>query len=187
MVNIRAIGSKFTKSEAKELLDDAKQLIDKKVLGDKFKREDLINKKEIKKKVKVDGEERETINGELVTTVKTKTKVPKPDERADQIIFNVKAGGKITPKMLADFNIDKMNSKDDILKFIEEVSKKYAKDIDVRKRGVQSQEDTKALSKLLQKDQTKLTNTLLNLKKGETLNAEYVLATRELVEAAFAK
>ena len=58
MVNIRAIGSKFTKSEAKELLNDAKSLIDKKVLGEKFKREDLINKKEIKKKVKVDGEER---------------------------------------------------------------------------------------------------------------------------------
>jgi len=187
MVNPRAIGQKFTKSEAKELLDSSKKLIDEKILGDKFKREDLIKKKEIKKKVKVDGEERETINGELVTTVKTKTKVPKPDERADQIIFNVKAGGKITPKMLADFNIDKMNSKDDILKFIEEVSKKYAKDIDVRKRGVQTQEQTKALSKLLQKDQTKLTNSLLNLKKGETLNAEYILATRELVEAAYAK
>ena len=76
MVNIRAIGQKFTKSEAKELLDDAKKLIDDKVLGENFKRESLIKKKEIKKKVKVDGEERETINGELVTTVKTKTKVP---------------------------------------------------------------------------------------------------------------
>ena len=121
MVNIRAIGQKFTKSEAKELLDDAKKLIDDKVLGENFKRESLIKKKEIKKKVKVDGEERETINGELVTTVKTKTKVPKPDEKADEIIFAVKAGGKITPKMLADFNINKMNSKDDIVKFIDEV------------------------------------------------------------------
>ena len=58
MVNIRAIGQKFTKSEAKELLDDAKKLIDDKVLGENFKREILIKKKEIKKKVKVDGEER---------------------------------------------------------------------------------------------------------------------------------
>ena len=100
MVNIRAIGQKFTKSEAKELLDDAKKLIDDKVLGENFKRESLIKKKEIKKKVKVDGEERETINGELVTTVRTKTKVPKPDEKADEIIFAVKAGGKITPRCL---------------------------------------------------------------------------------------
>ena len=187
MVNIRAIGKKFTQSEAKELLDDAKKLIDDKVLGENFKRESLIKKKEIKKKVKVDGEERETINGELVTTVKTKTKVPKPDEKADEIIFAVKAGSKITPKMLADFNINKMNSKDDIIKFIDEVSKKYAKDINVRKRGVQTNEETIALSKLLQKDQTKLSNTLLNLKKGETLNAEYILATRELVEASYRK
>ena len=89
--------------------------------------------------------------------------------------------------MLADFNINKMNSKDDILKFIDEVSEKYKKDITNRKRGVQSQEDTKKLAALLQKDQTKLSNTLLNLKKGETLNAEYILATRELVEASYAK
>ena len=50
--------------------------------------------------------------------------------------------------MLADFNINKMNSKDDIVKFIDEVSKKYAKDINVRKRGVQTNEETIALSKL---------------------------------------
>ena len=31
--------------------------------------------------------------------------------------------------MLADFNINKMNTKDDILKFIDEVSEKYKKDI----------------------------------------------------------
>ena len=67
--------------------------------------------------------------------------------------------------MLADFNIDKMNSKDDILKFIDEVSKKYAKDIDVRKRGFKAKKIQKLYLKLLQKDQTKLTNSLLNLKK----------------------
>ena len=61
-----------------------------------------------------------------------------------------------------------MNSKDDIVKF-DKVSKKYAKDINVRKRGVQTNEETIALSKLLQKDQTKLSNTLLNLKKVKHL------------------
>ena len=57
----------------------------------------------------------------------------------------------------------------------------------LQKRGVQTNEETIALSKLLQKAQTKLSNTLLNLKKGETLNAEYILATRELVEAGYRK
>ncbi len=190
MVNIRAIGQKFTTNETKELLEKSKEIIDKKILGDNFKREDLVNKKELKKKVKIKADEEqtaETINGELVATVKTKTKVPKPDAKSDEIIFAVKAGGKITPKMLADFNIDKMNSKDDIIKFIDEVSKKYKGEIFDRKRGTQSNDATIALSKLLQKDQTKLTNSLLNLKKGETLNAEYILATRELVEASYRK
>ena len=53
MVNIRAIGQKFTKSEAKELLDDAKKLIDDKVLGENFKRESLIKKKKLKRKLKL--------------------------------------------------------------------------------------------------------------------------------------
>jgi hypothetical protein len=188
MVNPRAIGSKFTKDEAKQLLDKSKQIIDDKILGENFKRSKLINKKEIKKDVTVDKKPEETINNELVTRIETKTKLPKVDaQKSDDILFAVKKGGKITPKMLDDFNIDKMNSKDDIVKFIDEVSKKYAKDIDVRKRGVQSNDETIALSKLLQKDQTKLTNTLLNLNKGETLNAEYILATRELVEASYRK
>jgi len=188
MVNIRTITSKMTKSESKDLLDKAQNIIDKNILGDNFKRDKLLKKDKKGTKVKIDGEDAgEIVDGELQATVKTKTKVPKPDEKTDQILFNVKAGGKITPKMLADFNINKMNTKDDILKFIEEVSEKYKKDIGNRKRNVQSQEDTKKLAALLQKDQTKLSNTLLNLKKGETLNAEYILATRELVEASYAK
>ena len=187
MANPRSILQKYTKSEANELFENTQKIIQEKVLGPKFKRENLVNEKKIKTPVKVDGQERETINGELVSTVKTKTKIPQPDERVDDIIFKVKAGGKITPKMLDDFNINKMSSKEEILKFIDEVSKKYAKDITARKRDVQSQEATKALAGLIQKDQRKLTNTLLNLKQGDTLNAEYILATRELVEASYAK
>ena len=179
---------KITKAESKDLLDKAQNIIDKDILGPNFKRDKLLKKDKKKDKVKIDGEEVGTIvDGELSATIKTKTKVPKPDAKTDQILFNVKAGGKITPKMLDDFNIEKFNSKDDILKFIDEISNKYKKDINVRKRGTQSQEATKNLAKLLQKDQTKLTNSLLNLKKGETLNAEYILATRELVEASYAK
>ena len=38
MVNPRAMAQSLQKTEAKELLDSAKQLIDNKVLGDKFKK-----------------------------------------------------------------------------------------------------------------------------------------------------
>ena len=56
MANIRTITSKFTKQETKELLDKTKQIIDDKVLGENFKRNKLINKKnEVKQDVKVDG------------------------------------------------------------------------------------------------------------------------------------
>ena len=188
MANLRTIIQKVTKEEGKDLLDKAQDIINKDILGPNFKKEKLLSRDKSKtKKVKVDGEERELIDGELTGVVKTKTKVPKVDEKPDQILFKVKAGGKITPKMLDDFNINKMNSKEDILKFISEVSEKYKKDIGNRKRGVQTQEQTKALAKLLQKDQQKLSNVLLNLEKGDTLNAEYILATRELVEASYAK
>ena len=45
MVNIREIGKKFTKNEAKELLEKSKQIIDDKVLGENFKRIDNLGKK----------------------------------------------------------------------------------------------------------------------------------------------
>jgi hypothetical protein len=146
MVNIRTITSNVSKSEAKELLDKAQKIIDTKIAGPntKIRRDKLLSKD--KTPVKVEGKDTAVIDKELTATAETKTKIPKPDAKADDIIFKVKAGGKITPKMLDDFNIDKMNSKDDIIKFIDEVSKKYAKDIGKRKRGKQTEEETKALA-----------------------------------------
>jgi len=186
MVNVRQIGKQFTKEEGKNLLDDAQKIIDEKILGPKFKRNKLLDTDK-KQKVTIDGQAEEVVDGQLTTKVKTKVDVPKPDERADQILYKIKAGGKITPQKLDDFNINKIQSKEDILKFIDEISESYKKDIGNRKRNVQTNEATKALADILQKDQTKLSATLLNLKKGDTLNAEYILATRELVEASMAK
>ena len=150
MVNIRTITSNVSKSEAKELLDKAQTIIDTKIKGPntKSRRDKLLSKD--KTPVKVDGEETAVIDKELTATVKTKIDAPKPDARADDIIFKVKAGGKITPKMLDDFNIDKISSKGDIVKFIDEVSKKYAKDIGKRK-GKQTEEETKALASIYKK------------------------------------
>tara|TARA_X000001382_G_scaffold21462_2_gene13052 strand:- start:656 stop:3451 length:2796 start_codon:yes stop_codon:yes gene_type:complete len=187
MANPRNIASKFTKDEGKQLLESAQKIIDEKVLGPNFKRSDLLKGDKVKKeKVTIDGKNYEAIDGELTATVKTKVKTPFPDEQADKVLFKVKTN-KITPKKLDDFNINNMQSKDDIIKFIDEVATAYKPSFNKRKRGVQTNEQTKALATVLQKDQTKLSATLLNLKKGETLNAEYILATRELVEASYAK
>ena len=101
MVNLRTITQKVTKEEAKDLLDKAQKIIKSDVLGDKFQGDKYLKKDKSQKstKVKIDGEEAGEIvkDGELQATIKTKTKVPKPDDKADQILFNVKAGGKITP------------------------------------------------------------------------------------------
>ena len=79
MVNLRTITQKVTKDEAKDLLDKAQDIINKDILGPNFKREKLLSTKDgKKKKVKIDGEERELIDGELNAVVKVKkTKVPK--------------------------------------------------------------------------------------------------------------
>ena len=78
MVNLRAIGSKFTKNEAKDLLDKAQKIIKSDVLGDKFQGDKLLKKDKSQKstKVKIDGEEAGEIvkDGELQATIKLKLK-----------------------------------------------------------------------------------------------------------------
>ena len=91
MVNLRTITSNVSKSEAKELLDKAQTIIDTKIKGPntKSRRDKLLSKD--KTPVKVDGENGAVIDKELTTTAKTKID-HKPDARADDIIFKVKAG-----------------------------------------------------------------------------------------------
>ena len=94
---------------------------------------------------------------------------------------------KINPSKLNDFNIAKIETRDDILKFIDEISKQFAKQIDKQKRSKISNEALKEMSTLLQLNPEKLGETLLSLKPGQTLNAETILAARELLVASLAK
>ena len=107
-------------------------------------------------------------------------------DEADDVLFKYNAT-KITPKILDDFNISKFKNKEDIAKFIELISKKYTKEIDRQKRGIQTEEQLKFLSTWLQKDPKKLQRTILSLRPGQTLNAEYMYAARELLAAGMAK
>ena len=81
---------------------------------------------------------------------------------------------------------DKLN-KEDIANFIELISKKYKGEIFTHKRGVQTEEQLKYLSTWLQKDPKQLQKTLLSLRPGQTLNAEYMYAARELLAAGMNK
>jgi len=185
--------SKIIKSDtAKEVVEKAGELIKKKELNPLKKAEDLIIKD--KKKIKVGKKEVNVAkDGETETVVNIekkdfKTKKPKQiDEvEAKDILLKYNAD-KLTPKILSDFNIKNMKSEKDILRFIELISKKYSKDIKSRTRGIQEHKQTKALADVIGKDPKHLTQTLLNLQPGQTLNAEYMLAARELLAAGMAR
>ena len=135
---------------------------------------------------KVDKEELAKKKIQIRKIAPTKKITATPLDEADDILFKYNAT-KITPKVLDDFNITKFKNKEDIVKFIEVISKKYAGDIDRQKRGVQTEEQLKFLSTWLQKDPKKLQRTLLSIKPGQTLNAEYMYAARELLAAGMAK
>ena len=135
---------------------------------------------------KVDKEDLAKKKVQVKKLTSTKKIVETGIDEADDILFRYNAT-KITPKVLDDFNISKFKNKEDIAKFIEVISKKYAGEFDRQKRGVQTEEQLKFLSTWLQKDPKQLQKTLLSLKPGQTLNAEYMYAARELLAAGMAK
>lgn len=134
-------------------------------------------------KIKVDTKEKDIIKDTSLAITKKDIKVKKPKiniDQADDALFQLK-NTKIPPKVLKDFNINKIKDKGDFLKLIEIASKSFK--VDRQKRAFQSNETTKRLATLLSENPEKLHQTLFNLKPGETLNAEYILAARELFVA----
>ena len=134
-------------------------------------------------KIKVDTKEKDIIEDTSLAITKKDIKVKKPKiniDQADDALFQLK-NTKIPPKVLKDFNINKIKDKGDFLKLIEIASKSFK--VDRRSRAYQSEATTKRLATLLSENPEKLHQTLFNLKPGETLNAEYILAARELFVA----
>lgn len=187
MVNIRAIGKKFTEAEGRQLLEDAEKIVSGKVPNKiKQDRNELLNTP--KTKVTVD-EKPVTVKEGTDTIVKVDTKIKKPtvdEETAKNFLFKTK-NTKLTPKQLSDFNIDNLNTKDAIVKYIEEVSQTFKKDISTRTGGVQTNDATRELADLLQTNPKKLTSQLLGVKKGQTLNAATILAARDVLVSAYNK
>ena len=192
MVSFAKVIKSIDKDEAKNIVEIAGNLIKGKDKVKLKKAEDLLTKE--KKKIKVGKEEvNVTKDGETESVVKLDkksfdAKKPKDITEADaQEVLLTYNSTKLTPKILSDFNINNMKSEKDIIKFIELISKKYSGDIKSRTRGIQEHSQTKKLADVIGGDPKRLVKTLLNLKTGDTLNAEYMLAARELLAAGMAK
>jgi len=175
MVNVRTIGKEFTK----ELLPKAQKIIDEKVKGPKLKK-----KKE--PETEADSIRNKELSVEQSLKEKNLKTPPKVSvDKAEKMLFT--KDNKIKPKKLIDFNINKFETRDDILKFIDEVSVQFKTSIDKQKRGVQTNEATREMAQLLQVNSKDLKESLLKIKPGQTLNAETILASRELLLAAMNK
>ena len=175
MVAIKTISKEFTK----ELLPDAQKFIDQKIKGPKLKK---------KKEPLTEGDS--VYNKELSVEQSLKEKNlknPKPVsvDKAEKMFFTKENA--IKPSKLIDFNISKIETRADILKFIDEISIQFKTSIDKQKRGTQSNEATKEMAQLLQVNSKDLKESLLKIKPGQTLNAETILAARELLLAAMNK
>jgi hypothetical protein len=175
MANLKTITKEFTK----ELLPDAQKIIDEKIKGPKLKK---------KKQPLTEGDSIRNQELSVEKSLKEKNlKEPKPVtvDKAEKMLFTKE--NKIKPSKLIDFNISKFETRDDILKFIDEVSVQMKTSIDKQKRGVQTNEATKEMAQLLQVNSKDLKESLLKIKPGQTLNAETILAARELLLAAMNK
>ena len=179
-------GQKVFKEEAKELIKKGQEFIK----GGKTRQAtELLEKKKLP--VSVGDKKTQVVEG-AETSIKVskkdfKVKKPKVSEdQADEALFLYK-GTAITPKILDDFNINKFSSKKDFIKFIDIISKQSKSAFDKQKRGVQTHSDTKRLATILQKNPESLQASLLSLKPGQTLNAQWIFAARELLESGMVK
>ena len=184
------------KTEADTLLEEAGKKIKSAETGDVklTPRKNLLKKEKKDKKVKIDGEELVVKQDEQTATqVKVenkKIKVKEKDKVADDVLEEISLqpkSKKIYEGILRDFNIDKIESAEDIKNLIQKISLKFKDDIEFRKRGTQKQETTKALATLLRKNENDLASKLLTLERGSTLNAETIFAARELLVASLNK
>lgn len=191
MGSVATVLQKFTKQEGKTLLEGGQKIIDaiqkgtlketkpaKNLLKVQDKKTAIIDKK---KKIDVLPKEQSatTIKKEDFKIKKPKVEDKIADDFLDERKWNV--DNRVKAKILRDFNIDKINTKQDVINLIEQISKTFAKDITKQKRGVQTHKVTKQLATLLGKNQKDLTASLLQLQPGSALNAETIFAARELL------
>ena len=179
---IQKIGSeKLTKEGVKKLLSEVDDLVvGKNTTKNPSK---LLQKKTDTVKVG-DNEIKVGPKGEATEVNVKNIKVKQPETTKESIeeFFSSFQSNTVPKNILKDFNINKINSNDDIYKIIDAISKANRKAIQEQKRGIRTQGTTKAAGTRLMKDDDFLVN-VLGVKAGQTLNAEQIYATRELLVA----
>ena len=155
-----SVAKVITSKGASEIVEKAGEIIKSKDKNKLKKAEALLTKE--KKKIKIDTKEVDVSKDGKTTTIvdvdKKAFKVKKTPEitdfEAQDLLLKYNAN-KLTPKVLSDFNIKNMKSEKDILNFIEIISKKYSKEIKIRKRDIQDHQQTKKLATQIQSQKLK--------------------------------
>ena len=150
------------KEEANILLEEAGKKIKEAETGDVklTPRKNLLKKEPKQKEIKIGEKTLIKDEDQLATQVKVenkKIKVKEKDKVADDVLEEISLqpkSKKIYEGILRDFNIDKIESAEDIKNLIQKISLKFKDDIEFRKRGTQKQETTKALATLLRKNES---------------------------------
>ena len=114
MVVKNIITSQYTKEGVKKLLSEVDDIVTK---GKKEKNPENLLKKKDEPEVSVDGKKIEV--GETKIGVKNfKGKIPEASKESVEEFLASFQSNNISKKILADFNIDKISSNEDIIKMI---------------------------------------------------------------------
>lgn len=141
--------------------------------------DDLLNTK-INKQVK----------GNIKKPIEETEKIKVSEKQAKNLIDEIyQIKNKEVKELIGkDFNFDKIQTTDDVKKIINLVSDKYSAEINVQKRGVQTQKNIQdEVNVLLNTDQDIFIQNFLKLNPGSTLNAANLKAVRDIMTGGYNK
>ena len=171
-------GSKFSKTEAKSLLEEAQskvQEIESSTSKIKSQKDFGITPDvEIPTSIVAPNITLRTGSKKVKAPVSSKTKVDEYLSAEDKII---KQTDELSPKESEFFNYDKINAADDIIRSIEIVARQDKKAIKVHSRDVVTWKETNDLATLLNTSNENLVANLLKVRPGTAFNATELKAT----------
>ena len=141
--------------------------------------------KQARKIVPEEGESIESLANKSVDEVDAKTPIDDrnvlKDADAGDGVLRIKSVIRKDNKGGIDFNFEKLETSDDVLDLIDAVSKIYKNPTEAAKRGVVTNKETMANASDLLADELGLTKKLFKQGRGAVMNAEEMLAVRQLI------
>jgi len=179
-------GSKFSKQEAKTLLEEAQSKVEAIESGTgKIKSQSdygIVSDVEIPTSIVAPNITLRT-GSKKVTAPKASSKT-KVDEFLSEEDLIIKQADEINSEF---FNYNKINASDDIIRSIEKVARQDKSKINFQKRGVQTWKETNKLAILLGQNPETLAGNLLKIRPGTALNAAEIKAAKNLLVASHKK